>query len=342
MNKSTLRPRKNQMALHKETILALIIICLGAYLSFATDEFLSLENLFDILLSYSFLGIMAVGMLLVLISGGIDISVTAIATVGQYAMALYILKYGGNLFLAFLISGVIGIVLGCINGFLIDYLKVPAIIVTIATLNIYHGVLITLTKGRWIYGFPRWFNRIPSLFAITVESGTEYSFSLPIVLLIALYLFTAFLLKRTSLGRQIYALGGNAEAAQRLGIKIRRLRIFVYGFMGLMSGIAAVVQAQLVQTVAPNAIVGRELDVVAAVVLGGASLAGGTGSVLGTALGVSLVAIMHNGLTLLGVSSYWHQIFLGVVILISVGITAYSQFRSTPRRVIQLDVREGS
>ena len=135
-------------------------------------------------------------------------------------------------------------------------------------------------------------------------------------------------------------MGGNPETAARLGVDIRRLKMLVYGYMGLVSGIASVVQAQLVQTVAPNAIVGRELEVVAAVVLGGASLAGGTGSVLGTVLGVSLVAIMQNGLTLLGVSSYWHQVFLGAVIVISVSITAASQRRADQLRRVQIEVEE--
>lgn len=326
---------KNPIFKRKETFLALIIIALGTYLSLATTDFLTVANLLDVLVNYSFLGIMSAGMLIVLISGGIDISFTAIATVGQYAMALYIINYGGNLFLAFLIAGVIGVVLGCINGFLIDYLKVPAIIVTIATLNFHYGVLITITKGRWIYGFPEWFRNIPSLFG-SGGSGS-YALSLPVILLVAVYLFTAFFLNRTTLGRQIYAMGGNQEAAQRLGVNIRKLKIFVYGFMGLVSGIASVIQAQLVQTVAPNAIVGRELDVVAAVVLGGASLAGGTGTVVGTALGVSLIAMMGNGLTLLGISSYWHQVFLGAVIVISVGVTSYSRRRGTQVRRIQVD-----
>jgi simple sugar transport system permease protein len=172
------------------------------------------------------------------------------------------------------------------------------------------------------------------------SSGTTYTLSLPIILLVLVYALTAFFLNRTNLGRQIYAVGGNPEAAQRLGVNIRRLRVFVYGLMGLLSGLASVIQAQLVQTVAPNSIVGRELDVVAAVVLGGASLAGGTGTVLGTALGVSLIAIMGNGLTLMGVSSYWHQVFLGAVIVISVGVTSYTQRRGLKLRRIQVEGEE--
>lgn len=340
MNEFMLRLTRHPLVRRKETFLALVILVLGAFLSIRTDVFLTWDNLLDVLVNYSFLGIMSAGMLVVLISGGIDISFTAIATVAQYAMALYITQRGGNLFFAFLMASTIGVVLGCLNGFLIDFLKVPAIIVTIATLNLYYGVLITVTKGRWIYGFPEWFRRIPALFSMKDSSGTTYTLSLPIILLVLIYALTAFFLNRTNLGRQIYAVGGNPEAAQRLGVNIRRLRVFVYGLMGLLSGLASVIQAQLVQTVAPNSIVGRELDVVAAVVLGGASLAGGTGTVLGTALGVSLIAIMGNGLTLMGVSSYWHQVFLGAVIVISVGVTSYTQRRGLKLRRIQVEGEE--
>jgi len=340
MRESMLQLFRNLIVRRKETFLALFIVALGTFLTFSTADFLTVENLFDVLLNYTFLGIMSAGMLVVLISGGIDISFTAIATVAQYAMALHITERGGNLLLAFLIAGAVGIFLGSINGFLIDRLKVPAIIVTIATLNLFHGVLITVTKGRWIYGFPEWFRTAPSLMTISTKSGANLSLSLPIILLIVVYALTSFFLKRTTLGRQIYAMGGNPDAAQRIGVDIRKMKVFVYGLMGLLSGIASVIQAQLVQTVAPNAIVGRELDVVAAVVLGGASLAGGTGTVLGTALGVSLIAIMGNGLTLLGVSSYWHQVFLGAVILISVGVTSYSQRKGHQLRQVQVDVEE--
>ncbi len=321
-----------------EIFLSFIIAALSVYLGLATREFFSLENLLDVLLSYSFLGIMSAGMLVVLISGGIDISFTAIATVAQYTMSLIIINYGGNLLLAFLIAGAVGIFLGSVNGFLIHYLKVPAIIITIATLNVFYGLLIAVTKGRWIYAFPTWFYRVPSLFSFTTADGTEYAVTLPIVLLVAVFVSTAFLLRRTAVGRMLYALGGNQEAAVRMGYNILRLRLFVYCFMGLLAGVASVVQAEIVQTVAPNSIVGRELEVLAAVVLGGASITGGTGTLPGTVLGVSLVAMMHNGLTLMGVSSYWHQVFVGAVIVISVSVTAWSQRAGRGRHRVEIEV----
>jgi simple sugar transport system permease protein len=133
------------------------------------------------------------------------------------------------------------------------------------------------------------------------------------------------LLNRTNIGRQISAMGDNADAAQRLGFHIFGLNMLVYCYMGVMAGIASLIQAQLAQSVAPTVLVGKELDVVAAVVLGGASLMGGVGTVLGTFLGLALLAILQNGIVLLGVSSYWSPFFVGLVILISVSATAWSQ-----------------
>jgi simple sugar transport system permease protein len=155
--------------------------------------------------------------------------------------------------------------------------------------------------------------------------------------LLAVIALAAVLMNRTSVGRQIYAMGSNMDAAGRMGFHLLRLHFFVYCFMGMLAGIAGLVQAQLVQTVAPNSIVGRELEVVAAVILGGASLAGGAGTVFGTVLGVTLIAVMQNGLALLGVSSYWHKVVIGLIILASVSITAYNQ-KLEERRYAKIDV----
>ncbi len=145
--------------------------------------------------------------------------------------------------------------------------------------------------------------------------------------LVAAFALTALLLTRTSLGRQIYALGSNADAAQRVGIKVFGLNLLIYGYMGFVAAMASLVQAQNAQSVAPNALVGRELDVLAAVVLGGASLTGGVGTVFGTILGLMLLAFLQNGLLLLGVSSYWSQCFTGAVILAAVSALALEQRR---------------
>jgi simple sugar transport system permease protein len=311
-----------------EFYLFLVILALIVFFSFSTENFFTLENLLDLLISYSFLGIMAAGMLVVLISGGIDLSFTAIATVAQYIMAIIIIDYIGNLFSAFLVAGIIGIVLGGTNALLIYYLKAPAMIITIATLNLFYGVTIFITRGRWIYNFPDWFNQSHNVFSFTAADGTYYGIPLPVILLVLVFILTYIILNYTILGRKIFAMGGNIEAARRAGFNLLGLTIFVYSYIGFLSGIGSVGQVLILHSVQPNAIVGRELEVIAATVLGGASLAGGAGSVLGTAMGVALLAIVWNGLIIMGVSSYWHKLIIGLIIICSVGINAYNRKRN--------------
>jgi simple sugar transport system permease protein len=310
-----------------EFYLFIIIVTLVVFFAVFSDNFLNFENFMDILISSSFIGIMAAGMLVVLISGGIDLSVTAIATVAQYIMAITIIDYNGNLFSAFIVAGIIGILLGAFNAFLIYYLKAPALIITIATLNLFYGATIFVTKGKWIYNFPEWFNQSHNLFSFTSADGAHlYSgISLPVVILILVFILTYIILKYTVLGRKIFAMGGNFEAARRAGFNMLGLTIFVYCYIGFLSGIGSVGQVLILHSVQPNAIVGRELEVIAATVLGGASLAGGAGSVFGTALGVALLAIVWNGLVIMGVSSYWHKVIIGLIIIFSVSINAYNR-----------------
>lgn len=163
------------------------------------------------------------------------------------------------------------------------------------------------------------------LFKFTAADGYDYGLSLPILTLLAVVALTGFIMNKTSVGRMIYAMGGNREAASRMGFGIFKMQLFVYGYMGLMSGVAGVVQSATVLTVAPDSLLGYELTVLAAVVLGGTSIVGGRGTLLGTLLGVILLAVLQNGLNLLGISSYWHTVVTGVVIVTSISMTAWSQ-----------------
>jgi simple sugar transport system permease protein len=315
--------------------LAIVILCI--IITLANPSFLTLENLFDLLKSYSFIGILAIGVLLVLISGGIDISFTAVATVAMYVMAVVIIEYGGNMLTAFLIASVIGMVLGSINALIIYFFNIHSIITTIATLNIYYGLLTVFSGGKWIYALPPWFRQFAEIrvFTLTNAAGIRYGLSIITVIWFALLALAWVILRYTKIGRGLYAMGGNPASAQRVGFNIFRLQLFVYSFMGWMAGIAGVILALLVQTVAPNSIVGKELDVLAAVVLGGASLFGGIGTLSGTLLGVALIAIMGNGLTLMRVPSYWYNVFIGLTIIISVSASAYQhRRRKKPMAVI--------
>ncbi len=237
------------------------------------------------------------------------------------------LAYGGNWVTVFLVACGVGTLCGLINAFLIYTFKIKSIIVTIATLNIFYGLLIFVTGGDYIYSLPDWFASGITWFEFERDQ-IPYYINFQMLMLVVVFAMTWFLLNRTNIGRQIYAMGGNPDASQRLGFNLFRLHLIVYGYMGFVAGIASLVQAQLAQSVAPTVLVGKELDVLAAVVLGGASLLGGVGTVLGTILGLTLLAIMQNGLVLLGVSSYWSQFFVGLVILVSVSATAVSMTRS--------------
>lgn len=313
--------------------LGMLVVALAVGLTIRTDEFFTLGNLTDVATSYAILGILACGLFVVLISGGIDISFPAMTAIAQYAMASWVIAHGGNFVLALALAMAVGLLLGLINGFLVYWLRVPAIIITIATLNLFYGLLVYATKGTWLYGFPDWFMNGISWFTFTGADGYDYGLTLPLICLGATIIFTAVLMNYTRLGRQIYAMGGNRDAASRLGLNLLKLHFYVYGYMGILAGVAAVVQAQITQSVAPNSLFGYELTVLAAVVLGGTSMSGGRGTLIGTLLGVILLAFLQNGLTLLGVSSYWHTVFSGAIILVSISATAWHEKRKLAREL---------
>jgi simple sugar transport system permease protein len=324
-----------------ETYLLLVIMLFSAVITFINPSFLSLENFFDLVKSYSFMGIMAAGVLVVLISGGMDMSFAAVATVAEYLTALLMMRMSGNIAVAFLVAAAVGIVLGIVNALLVYRFKIPTVIATIATMNVFYGILIITTGGKWIYTLPSWFGSFAQIrvFTLVNADGSEYGLSIITVIWIAVIALTSFILRHTVTGRGIYAMGGcgtDRGPVERAGFNVCRMHIFIYAYMGFLAGIAGVVQALLVQTVAPNSIVGKELNVIAAVILGGASIAGGTGSVFGTVLGVALIAIMGNGLTLMRVPSYWSDVLVGGVIIVSVTINAL-QAKKKHSKVIEIE-----
>jgi simple sugar transport system permease protein len=303
--------------------IASIVVVMVVLFSAISPGFLSASNVVSLLENYSVMAIMASGLLVVLISGGIDISFAAIAAVSQYLVATLLVHYGGNWLVAFGLAALFGALLGVVNALLIYYLKALSVIVTISTMTFYFAVLMFVTDGKSIYDLPDWFTADLSLFGIPF----------PVVVAAVVLFVTVFFLSRLSIGRQIYGLGGNPEAAKRVGCNLLGLQCFVYGYSGFTAGIAGLVQAHRVEEVVPNALIGRELDVLAAVVLGGASLLGGIGTVSGTILGILLLAIVQNGLTLLGVSSYSFGFVTGLIILLSVSATAYAAKRQQKRNV---------
>jgi simple sugar transport system permease protein len=300
------------------TVLALI--CLG--LSLTTAQFFTVANLFNLLNTSSVNLIFAVGLLVVLISGGIDISFAVAASVVQYLAAQFLIGIGGGGWLiGLVVAGLIGIGLGAVNAALIHYFRIISIVVTIATFNVFFGLLMFFTRGVSIYTLPDWWIRRTVLFEFQQANGTWAELTLPVLIMALCVLASWVLIRHTTTGRQLYAFGDNPEGARRLGINIAAMHFIAYGWLGLMAGIGGLVQVHYAQEVVPNALVGRELDVLAAVVLGGARLGGGRGTVLGCILGVFLVSVTQNGMNLLGVSPYAFKIIIGAIILVAITLS---------------------
>lgn len=320
----------------REWLLGITILLLLVVLSILSPNFLTYTNIVNLLKSFTVLGIFSLGVLLVVISGGVDVSFTAIAQVTQYAVVyLFVNSIQGNIFLAFVAAIIMGTALGLFNGYLIHRYKMPAIIITIATQNLFYGLMYVITKGQLIYVIPEYFWKISNtmLFKQVAPNGAVSGISMTTVIWLVLSILTMILLKYTVLGRSIYMLGGNPIAAQRIGVNSKNTTLFVYGTMGAIAGIGGIAHVSIVNSVIPNSIVGQELQVIAAVILGGANITGGKGSVLGTFLGVLLFAILSNSLTLLQISSYWYNVFTGLIILISIVLNALQELQQQKQKI---------
>ena len=310
-----------------EVWLLLVIAVIGAVFAATAPGFLSVANVVDLLETYSVQGILAMGLFVVLVAGGIDISFAATASVAQYVAALLAARLHLSPLLCVPAGLAVGTALGCLNAALIYHVRVTSIIATIATMSVYFALLMYFTGGKSIYDLPDWWaNRV--VFAQWEDaSGDLVRITLPIVVLAFSALLTWLVMTRSNGGRQLYAMGGNAESARRIGIDIARMHYLAYGFLGFMAALGGLVQAQRVGESVPNAMVGGELAVLSAAVLGGASLNGGAGSVPGVLLGIVLLAMLQNGLNLMGVSPYFFQIVIGAVILVSTSFTVLSSRR---------------
>ncbi|WP_027350671.1 ABC transporter permease [Halotalea alkalilenta] len=326
-----------RLHLGTEGVLALIILGLGVVLSLTTENFLTVQNLFDLLNNQSVNMIFAAGLVVVLIAGGIDISFAVAASVVQYVvMTLLISIGGGNWLFGIALSMAIGTLLGLFNALLIYRFRIVSIIVTIATFNLYFGLLMVFTGGVSIYDVPDWLYYAVPLIDLPATRGSATLY-LPVAVMAVISLATGFILTRTGFGRAIYGFGSSPEAARRSGVRVGLIHAFAYGWLGMCAGVAGLMQAHIVQEVVPNALIGQELPILAAVVLGGATLGGGRGSVTGALLGVLLLAVVQNGLNLLGVTPYAFRMIVGFIILAA--ITCSNLDKLLPQRAMAREAR---
>jgi simple sugar transport system permease protein len=317
-----------------ESVLLAAILVTAIVFSLSSPYFFTLSNLVNLIEAYSVTTILAAGAFVVLVSGGIDVSFTATASASQYLAAYLIAQVGRPAAPALALGAILGAALGCINALLTYYLRIVSIIVTIATSSIYYALLIYFTNAEEIYNLPDWWSGRITFLRFATASGVV-KITLPIVVMIAVVLLTQYLMAWTRIGRQVYALGGNPEAASRVGVGVLRVQLLAYGYLGFLAAVAGFVQAGRVHQAVPTAMAGQELNVLAVAILGGASLVGGVGSVGGVVLAVLFLAMLQNGLNLVGVSSYFFGVVIGLAILISVSLTAYAEYRGCKPFVVR-------
>lgn len=291
------------------TILALIILMV--FVSILNPTFLQANNLMNLMRQLIINGFIALGMTFVILTGGIDLSVGSTLAVTS-AIFAGLLQNGMNTILAILIALGLGLILGLINGFLITKGKLAPFIVTLATMTIFRGLTLVYTDGRPIAG-PK------DNFAFQfLGKGQFFGVPFQVILFALAFLILWTILNKTALGRKIYAVGGNEKASFISGINIDKVKISVYVISSLMAVLSGLVLTSRLNSAQPTAGVAYEMDAIAAVVLGGTSMTGGSGSLTGTLIGILILGVLNNGLNLLGVSSFYQQIVKGIVILIAV------------------------
>lgn len=280
-------------------------------LAVASPAFLTYTNIVNILRQISVVGIMAIGMTFVIATGGIDLSVGAVlALTGVISTSLVVDGSQTPLALAILAGLGVGLLCGMFSGVFIAKLGVPEFIATLATMTIARGLCYVYTDGRPITGFRDDYK--------VIGGGSVGVMPIPVLIFIVIIIIGIILLNFSKFGRQVLAVGGNEKAAVVSGINAARIKFICYALSGLASAIAGIVLSSRTQTGQPAAGEGNELDAITAVVIGGASLSGGSGSIIGTVIGMLIIGVMTNGLDLLNVSSYYQEVIKGIIILVAV------------------------
>nr|WP_206346006.1 substrate-binding domain-containing protein [Streptomyces thermoviolaceus] len=296
-----------RLLLDNGALTALIVLVIA--LSALSGDFLTTDNLLNIGVQAAVTAVLAFGVTFVIVAAGIDLSVGSVAALSATVLAWSATSHGVPVVLAVILAVATGVAAGLVNGFLISYGKLPPFIATLAMLSVGRGLSLVISQGSPI-AFPDSVSHLGDTLGGWLP--------VPVLVMVVMGLITAFVLARTYIGRSMYAIGGNEEAARLSGLKVRKQKLAIYALSGLFAAVAGIVLAARLSSAQPQAANGYELDAIAAVVIGGASLAGGTGKASGTLIGALILAVLRNGLNLLSVSAFWQQVVIGVVIALAV------------------------
>ncbi|MDR0959137.1 MAG: ABC transporter permease [Propionibacteriaceae bacterium] len=305
---SSTTARLRRFASDNGALLGLLVLCLALFI--ATPHFLTGPNLLNVGIQAAAIAVLAFGQTFVIVTAGIDLSVGSVAALSSMICCWMFVNTplpGG---IALVLGLAAGLLTGVVSGAAVAYGKLPAFIATLAMLSVARGLTLVISDGR----------PIDTPGAVSFLGGSLGPIPVPILVLIVAGVVCAFILNRTVMGRSMYAVGGNEEAARLAGLPVKRVLVTVYGLSGLYAALAGMLLAGRLNSANPQAASGYELDAIAAVVIGGASLAGGSGRASGTLVGALILAVIRNGLNILNVSSFWQQVVIGLVIAAAVGI----------------------
>ncbi len=309
----------------REMILVLVLLLASFIIYSISPQFVSSVNIINVFNNNALLGIMSLGMMMVIVTGNIDVSVGASFAVCNMVVAAYANNTGGkNPFVAVLIGMLVGAALGAVNGIFVTLLRIPAIVVTLGTMNIFRGILYFITEGRWIEGLTGPFLGFANRRVLNIPFA--------VYMWIAVIVITYILLYRTRLGRNVLASGGNKEAARRAGIEPNASTLTAFIYLGILTGLAASLSASKLGIAQPSNGLGYEMTLIAAAVIGGTLFSGGTASIFGTFLGMLLLGIIDNGLVLARVPLYWQDLVTGLIIILAVASSAFQSFSKVRSR----------
>ena len=287
-----------------------VLLVIVVFFTVAADSFLTTQNLLNVARQVAMLGISAVGMTFVILTSGIDLSVGAVMAITNISCSMIMVNAGIPILPAVIITLLIAALIGLINGLLVAYVRVPALITTLSMMTILRGLSFVLCDGMPIWGLPETFKKL--------GQGYVGPIPIPVIIMVVVFIIGWVFLNKTRTGRYIYGLGGNKEAVRLSGVNTSRIQTLVYVLSSLLTGLAGVIMLSRINTGQPKSGTGYEMDVITAVVLGGVSIMGGEGSIIGVFIGVLIAGVLSNGMILIDVSEYYQQITKGLVLLIAV------------------------
>ena len=315
-----------------EFIIFLILVCLSIVVGLINPAFFSISTIFDTLRASIVYFIMAFGLLPIVIAGGVDISYVAIAAVTSYSTHMLLLNrgYQGGILLYYIIACTMGLLAGLLNGFLVTRFNLPVFDVSLAAFTMWYGFNLFFVGATSNFDLPEGTVGYYAKFIITAQDpfvGTT-GLHVSILYVVVIGVFLWWFLKYTTIGRGVYAIGGNREVAVRSGFNITRIMLILFAIMGILSAVAGVTQAFLSRYFNPVLFIGQQLDILAAIILGGAAITGGRGSVLGTVLGVLLIQLINRALILTGIPVEWQRLVVGVILILFTSIPALRERRA--------------